>query len=189
MNWVAAFHVRQFKTCLSHHCTSNMPPTHWLRGRMDPSHTCGVNLPQDHTIINTALNVRVGLIPHTVLHRDGSLQSLRHILELGNKLVLVPARQGTHFASVSHRRPHSNDSTEEQPQACSIGRRLIRCKAKRKAAAFVEKHHLRKPAKTVNNLHSPRTEEQPQTCSIGRRRLTAPVQAKMNWVAAFHVCM
>ena len=25
-----------------------MPPTHWLRGRMDPSHTCGVNLPQDH---------------------------------------------------------------------------------------------------------------------------------------------
>ena len=28
---------------------SNMPPTHWLRGLMDPSHTCGVNLPQDHT--------------------------------------------------------------------------------------------------------------------------------------------
>ena len=24
-----------------------MPPTHWLRGRMDPSHTCGVNLPPD----------------------------------------------------------------------------------------------------------------------------------------------
>ena len=24
----------------------------------------------------------MGLIPHTVLHRDGSLQSLRHILEL-----------------------------------------------------------------------------------------------------------
>ena len=23
---------------------SNMPPTHWLRGRMDPSHTCGVPL-------------------------------------------------------------------------------------------------------------------------------------------------
>ena len=33
---------RQFKTCSYHHCTSNMPPTHWLRGRMDHSHTCGV---------------------------------------------------------------------------------------------------------------------------------------------------
>ena len=34
-----------------------MPPTHWLRGRMDPSHTCvcGVNQPQNHTC--TALNV------------------------------------------------------------------------------------------------------------------------------------
>ena len=32
--------------------------------------------------INTALGVRMGLIPHTVPHRDGSLQSLRHVLEL-----------------------------------------------------------------------------------------------------------
>ena len=41
---VVALFERQFKTCLCHHCTNNMPPTHWLRGRMDPSHTCGVTL-------------------------------------------------------------------------------------------------------------------------------------------------
>ena len=32
--------------------------------------------------INTALGVRVGLIPHTVPHRDGFLDILRHVLEL-----------------------------------------------------------------------------------------------------------
>ena len=41
--WDSSRHVYK------HHCTSNLPPTHWLRGRMDPSHTCGVKQQQDHT--------------------------------------------------------------------------------------------------------------------------------------------
>ena len=42
--------MRQCKTRLYHRCTSNLSPTLWLRGRIESSHACGVNLlPQDHT--------------------------------------------------------------------------------------------------------------------------------------------
>ena len=37
--------LRQFKTCSTHHCTSNMPPTHCLRRRMNPSPTRGIATP------------------------------------------------------------------------------------------------------------------------------------------------
>ena len=70
--------------------------------------------------------------------------------------------------------------TEEQPQACSIGRPEVPdgsgAKAKRQTvAAFVGKQPVRVPARQAHSLHPPRTEEQPQACSIGWRSLTAPV--------------
>ena len=41
-----------------------MPPTHWLRGRMDPSHTCGV------------------LQRHRTIHKHGSRRAVRMVCTL-----------------------------------------------------------------------------------------------------------
>ena len=45
-----------------------MPPTHWLRGRMDPSHTCGV------------------LQRHRTIHKHGSRRTRRAFLVLKRRL-------------------------------------------------------------------------------------------------------
>ena len=74
---------------------------------MDPSYTCGVKQRQDHYIY-TDLGVRVGET-HTVPHRDGFLQILRHkswssffigglVLEVAEELSLEADQITLHMA-------------------------------------------------------------------------------------------
>ena len=49
--------MRQFKTCLYHHCANTLSPTHWLREYMDPSHTCRVPLRQDHALPHALMQI------------------------------------------------------------------------------------------------------------------------------------
>ena len=44
-----------------------MPPTHWLGGRMDPSPTCGVKQPQDHTRIVSLVVIPRRSLPHSIM--------------------------------------------------------------------------------------------------------------------------
>ena len=85
---VRARHLRQCKTCLRHHCTTNMPPTHWLGGVWTPA-------------------THAEFLCHRTIHRHLKARAAKHLSHTLRAFGDVTATSPCGFFSASHRSSRS----------------------------------------------------------------------------------